>query len=87
MKFEDILKEIIIDNTLEKVDVQEIDDTTDFISEFGINSIITVKILVDIEEKFSIKLDTDDLNEPIMKNFKSLKEYVTKKVAIDASEN
>jgi len=75
------LKRVIIRNMMMEVSVDDITENSNLVSDFGFDSMLIVKLLVEIEEEFNISIAGDDLTAPIMSNFNSLREYVSKKIA------
>ena len=51
---EEILKQIIAE--VMKVDPREIDDKTTFVEDLGADSLDIMRIIINIEERFSLKL-------------------------------
>lgn len=54
-KFKEILKE----NT--KVDINKVNENSNFKTDLGLDSIDLLQLVVSVEEKFNIKLDNDKL--------------------------
>ena len=55
------VKELICE-TLE-VDGEELNDDTHFVDDLGIDSILIIELKTLFEEKYTIEIDKDDLNE------------------------
>lgn len=71
----------IVENVLRKNNI-EIKVTKDvaLLEECGLDSIMAIEILVEIEKKFNIVIDDEDLDLALLKNIKTLTEYVQNKI-------
>lgn len=59
--FEEVKKIICNHSTLD-IDENEISPDTDLVEDLGINSIAMILIIIDIEEKYDISLDGEELD-------------------------
>lgn len=48
--------------------------------ELGIDSLLFLRLLVQIENEFEISIEDEDLIEPILTNFETLTTYIYKKI-------
>ena len=55
----DTIKEIVCRYSLLDIKKDEIEETTDLISDLGINSIGIIQIFIELEEKLDIEIDSD----------------------------
>ena len=80
--FEKELKNLIIKNSILRISESEITDESDIINDFGYNSITIIQIVIDIEREFGIEFEEDDLAIDIIGNYKTLKEYIGKRIPV-----
>lgn len=70
------VKAIIVSRLKDKEKIEKLDYATPLLS-LGIDSILALSILVEIEEEFDIEIDDSDLNMDKIKNINSFAELVT----------
>jgi acyl carrier protein len=72
------LKDIIISNSNKPITYDEIKDESDFIEDFGFDSLSLIEFIVQIEEEFKINLEDSDLLVDTIGRYKPLKELLCK---------
>lgn len=75
MNYEEKIKEIIISRLKDEDKVNSLTYETPLLS-LGIDSILALSILVEIEEKFNIEINDSDLNMDKIKNIKAFADLV-----------
>ncbi|UJF31867.1 acyl carrier protein [Paenibacillus hexagrammi] len=76
-----VLKRILLGNVRQNVQMYHIEEDTDLVNELALDSLFMVNLFVDLEEEFEIKIHAADLERPILKKYKFLKEYVMEKIS------
>lgn len=73
MNRKDILKElkVILQNTLNKKDIDDVKESADLFTDLGLDSISILRMVISIEEL--LKVDFDDTS---LRNFKTVKDVV-----------
>jgi acyl carrier protein len=74
------IKDILRDSLKDTVAVEDIRDNTNLIEEIRLDSIQAMEILLQVEEKFDIMIDDEDLNKQLFSSMSSLSDYVMKKL-------
>ena len=69
------IKQIICNNIIYSLEVKEI-DTKDIMTNLGIDSMIFIKIVVDIENEFEFEFDVEQLNADAFHTVNDLIDYV-----------
>lgn len=75
-QIDDILRKIIIKNLRLRVQESDIEENTNIIKTFSIDSLQLVKIISDIEAKFGLEFLSDDEVLDAFRSFKNLKAFV-----------
>ncbi|QUI21877.1 acyl carrier protein [Vallitalea pronyensis] len=75
MKIEEKVKEIIVSRLKDKAKVKTLTYSTPLLS-LGIDSILALSILVEIEEAYDIEIDDSDLNMDKIKDIASFADLV-----------
>lgn len=82
MNIDTKLKEIIKRNAIFSTNPDHsINSNTKIVDDFALDSLIIIRILVDCEKEFNIRINEEDLNILGMKDYESLKKYILKKVS------
>jgi len=76
------LKSIIIKNAKAEITNEDINDNSDFIGDFGYDSISIMQIIIDVEKEFSMQFDDNDLHLANLGNYGRLKSYILRKVPL-----
>ena len=58
----------------------EIELKDGFAEEYGINSIVALEFLIQVERTFNIEIDDDDLDESLLQNEEKLVGYIDNKM-------
>lgn len=74
------IKDILKDSLKDTIVVDEIGAETNLIEEIRLDSIQAMEILLQVEEKFDIMIDDDDLNKALFSSMSSLSDYIMKKL-------
>lgn len=82
MQIQEKIKEIIVEVLEGKVEVQDIDDETLLTQDLGVDSIKLVSIIVELENKFDIEIEAEDLDVNKLTIFKFLCTMVENKLRI-----
>jgi len=69
--FEEKLRKIIT-SCIKGFDIVEFNETTDLISDFGLDSLDIMQIVVQLETEFNIELEDDDLYIETISSYKNL---------------
>ncbi len=77
-----ILKEVIIKNSLKDISAHEIGELTDLSQDFNFDSVMIVKMIVDLEEAFGITIDDLELDMDVLTKFSRLKELINQKMSL-----
>lgn len=72
------LTRVILDNMNDKNIDYIIDEKTDLIYDLGFDSIMIIKLIVDIEDEFQIEIDDDMLEFENITKYKYLQESIIK---------
>jgi len=72
MNSESILKDAIIKVSTKHVDISTINDDTSIIQDLGFTSVQIIQLLIEIEERFGILIDDDDLELDQITIYKNL---------------
>ncbi len=75
-----VLKRIISEVAETEVLIENISEDTNLISELEFNSIITIKLIVEIEKEFRIVTDEEALNKELFEKYGNLKKYVMQSI-------
>lgn len=79
MSIKERIKEIIV-NTLDlDVNIKDFPDEN-VIELYGINSVDTLEILLNIEEEYDMQVDDEDLNIELVNSINNLADYVEAKL-------
>lgn len=70
------IKEIIVSRLKDEEKIRTLEYDTPLLS-LGIDSILALSVLVEIEEEFNIEIDDSDLNMDKIRNISSFAELVT----------
>lgn len=85
MKKEEIknkLKEVITRVLLLECDPEQIKEN-DLILTYGLNSLDSLEILIEVEEEFEIQVDEDDLDSSLVDSLDNLSDYIMLKQNMD----
>jgi len=74
------LKDMIINNGKVKISYEDIKEESEFINEFGYDSLSILRLISNIEEGFEIEFEDEDLNINIVGKYGHLKNYILKKL-------
>ena len=72
--------QIVRNNSMTCAGKDSIDSNSDFIEDLGFDSLATIKLISDIEEKFDIEFDVDELVYDVIGCYSTLLENVMKKI-------
>lgn len=78
---DEALKRILRGNVRPGLASVPIRDETDLMNELELDSLLIVSLFVDLEEEFGIRIEPSDLERPILKEYRHLREYIREKVA------
>ena len=78
-KFEGKLKEVIV-SCGEAIVLEQIDENTDLVRDFGYNSINIIQLVVELESVFNIEVDDENLLQEKLSPYKSLVEILKVKL-------
>ncbi len=73
------VREILKNNTDLTMPVEEIDAAAT-LGEYGLNSMLYIKIVVEIESEFEIEFEDEKLDMRSLSTIKGLVEYITEKI-------
>ena len=76
-----ILGQILYESTQGRIDPSTIDETTDLLSETGLDSIEALDILLKTEESFNIQVEDEDMNRNLFNSVSTIVEYIETKRA------
>ena len=76
------LKPIVIKLADNLIKSEDINDDSHLISDFGYDSIQTIQLVVEIEKKFKMEFDDEDLTNETFVTYGSLKKTLAKKLKI-----
>jgi len=74
------VKKIICKHAVLDIDESELNINTDLVGDLGINSISLILIIIDLEEKFEISIDEDEVDFNLLTEFKYLNDTVERLV-------
>ncbi|MFZ5351461.1 MAG: acyl carrier protein [Bacillota bacterium] len=80
MNTEDKLKECIISTSGLSIDASMINDNTNLVEELGFHSVLSIKLIVELERSFGIFFDEDDLNYDLISRYENLKRNILEKL-------
>ena len=70
------LKNIIIKNAKAEISYEDINENSDFIDDFGFDSISVMQLVISTEKEFSIMFEDDDLSMRTLGTYVRLKDYI-----------
>ena len=73
------LKEIVKPYVKDEVELENINENTDFINDLNINSANLVDVILDVEEVFDIEIDADSMEK--MRDVKSALAVIEEKIS------
>ncbi len=76
MKIQDDLKNLIVENYANDKDVGSVSIKSNIASDFMLNSVDALELLLKIEQKFDIEIPDDDLNIILLQDAEKLSEYI-----------
>jgi acyl carrier protein len=74
------LTEAIVEISGGKVSETDINENSNLIDDLRFDSILLIQLIVEIEEKFNIEINDEDMSFDRLTNLASLKELITKKI-------
>ncbi|WP_391204469.1 acyl carrier protein [Psychrobacillus sp. L4] len=77
---ENIIKELIINNSKGQLTAEEIKEDSSLIEEFGFDSLQMIQLIIDIEEHFDFMFDEEDLFVEGLSTFGSFMRLVEKAI-------
>lgn len=75
------IKDILINISGREIKTCEINDNTNIISDLGFDSVKIIQLIVEIENKFNIEIEDEDMDINNLNNCKSLRELIAKKIS------
>lgn len=76
MKMSDQISEAIARVTREEVDINNVRNSQDLISELGLNSIARMKLVLELEKTFGVEIDLDKMDLSVFKTVDALEIYI-----------
>ncbi|HEY0057790.1 MAG TPA: acyl carrier protein [Flavisolibacter sp.] len=76
MKMSDQISEAIARVTREEVDIDNVRNSQDLVSELGLNSIARMKLVLELEKTFGVEIDVDQMDLSVFKTVDALENYV-----------
>lgn len=73
---EEELKQIILRNLTMRITADEITDESDLVRDFVLDSLQMIRLVMDLEDHFSICIRNEELLVDLISKYKSLKEYI-----------
>lgn len=74
------LNKILIENGRIKISEEDIFEDSNLINDFGYDSLLIIKLIVEIEEEFNINFEDEELNSTLFLEYKCLVKLVETKV-------
>lgn len=78
MKIQEDLKNLIVENYANDKDVSSISIKSNIASDYMLNSVDALELLLKVEQKFNIEIPDDDLNIILLQDAEKLSEYILK---------
>jgi acyl carrier protein len=72
----DQISEAIARVTREEVDIDNVRNSQDLVSELGLNSIARMKLVLELEKTFGVEIDVDQMDLSVFKTVDALENYV-----------
>lgn len=76
MKMSDQISAAIARVTREEVDINNVRNSKDLISELGLNSIARMKLVLELERTFGVEIDLDKMDISVFKTVDALENYI-----------
>lgn len=62
--------------TREEVDIKNIKNSTNLITELGLNSIARMKLVLELEKTLDVEIDLDNMDLPVFNSVSALEDYI-----------
>lgn len=73
------LKDLMVEVWSLDINAEKISEDSNYLAEFGINSVDVLEFLVRVEKVFNIEIDDDDLNAELVESIPNMAEYIIKR--------
>jgi len=75
------LRGIIIKNAQKNVTENDINEDSILDHDFGIDSVVMIMVIIDLENTFAITIKDEDINLSTLKEYRYLKQFVNAKLS------
>lgn len=77
VRLQQLIREVIrINQNKDAVSELVVGQKCDMLDDFGLDSLLMVQLIVEIESEFDLEFDLADLNMDVLRNYHNLREYI-----------
>lgn len=77
VRLQQLIREVIrINQNKDAVSELVVGQKCDLLDDFGLDSLLMVQLIVEIESEFDLEFDLADLNMDVLRNYHNLREYI-----------
>lgn len=79
---ENKIKELVLKNSTLKISIEDINNESNLISDFGYDSITIIQCIIEIEKEFKFDFEDEHLNIELFTKFQNLINYVDNRINV-----
>lgn len=77
VRLQHLIREVIrINQNKDMVSELVVEQECDLLDDFGLDSLLMVQLIVEIESEFDIEFDLADLNMDVLRKYQNLRDYI-----------